>query len=228
VSSIDEVKQKLGREAASLVKPDMTIGIGTGSTAYWFILALSEKIQKGLYCKGVPTSLKTKELMQQHNIPIVELDDIDFIHLTIDGADEIDPQLNLIKGGGGALLQEKMVAAASKQFIIIADEKKYVSSLGNFPLPVEVVPYGWKQTKNQIEKLGCTKVELRMSDEKIFITDHGHFILDCHFNLIEDPVALHSQLNSIPGLVENGLFIGMADGVYIGNAEGKIIFLVRS
>jgi ribose 5-phosphate isomerase A len=224
VSAMDKMKQQVGKQAAELVKPDMTLGIGSGSTAYWFIIALSKKIKDGLTCKGVPTSKQTKELMQQHHIPVAELDEVELIDLTIDGADEIDPQLQLIKGGGGALLQEKMVAAASKQLIIIADENKYVSSLGKFPLPVEVVPYGWKQTKQKVEQLGCKKVELRMKNGNIFITDHGHYILDCHFHQIEDPVALHTQLNNIPGLVENGLFINMADGALISNNEGKVLF----
>ncbi|MCU7552150.1 ribose-5-phosphate isomerase RpiA [Chitinophagaceae bacterium LB-8] len=225
MSSNEQAKQLVGRKAAELVKPNMTIGIGTGSTVYWFILALAEKIKNGLNCKGVPTSIATKNLMQQHKIPVSELNDVEFIDLTIDGADEITHQLQLIKGGGGALLQEKMVAANSKQFIIIADEHKYVSKLGKFPLPVEVVPYGWKQTKHKIEHLGCTKVELRERDGQIFITDHGHYILDCYFNQIEDPTSLHFQLKNIPGLVEVGLFLGMANGAFISYSNGEIRYL---
>jgi ribose 5-phosphate isomerase A len=221
---MDKIKQQVGMAAAELVKPDMTIGVGSGSTVYWFIIVLAGKVKDGLQCKGVPTSNQTRELMVQHHIPVVELNEIEQIDLAVDGADEIDPQLHLIKGGGGALLQEKMVAAAAKQLIIIADENKYVKSLGKFPLPVEVVPYGWKQTKRQVEQLGCKRVELRMKNGNIFITDHGHYILDCHFQQIEDPVALHTQLNNIPGLVENGLFINMADGALIGNKEGKVLF----
>jgi ribose 5-phosphate isomerase A len=225
VSSNDPVKELVGRKAAELVKPNMTIGIGTGSTAYWFIIALSEKIRDGFICRGVPTSQKTSELMQQHHIPIVELDDVDYIDLTIDGADEITPQLELIKGGGGALLQEKMVASTSKQFIVIADEKKYVTSLGQYPLPVEVVTYGWRQTKHKIEQLGCSRVVLREHNKNIFITDHGHYILDCYFQQINNPFSLHNELNNIPGLVENGLFIGMAHGALIGHANGKISYV---
>lgn len=225
MSSIEEVKELVGRKAVELVKPNMILGIGTGSTAYWFILALAEKIEAGLSCRGVPTSKKTKELMQMHGIPVTDLNDVDFIDLTIDGADEVNPQLQLIKGGGGALLQEKMVAAASKKFIIIADEQKYVSNLGKFPLPVEVVPYGWKQTKRKIEQLGCPQVKLREHSGHVYISDHGHYILDCYFHLIEDPAALHSQLNNIPGQVENGLFLGMANGALIGHANGKITMI---
>lgn len=225
MSSTDKVKQLVGKQAAELVRPNMTVGIGTGSTAYWFTLALSEKVKEGLICRGVPTSKKTKELMQHHHIPVSELDEVEFIDLTIDGADEITPQLQLIKGGGGALLQEKMVAANSKQLIIIADEKKCVSKLGQFPLPVEVIPYGWKQTKRKIEQLGCSKVLLRIDHEVPFITDHGHYILDCYFNQIDDPHVLHSSLNNIPGLVENGLFLGMASGALIGHINGEIRYI---
>lgn len=225
MSSNEQAKQLIGRKAVELVRPNMTLGIGTGSTAYWFIMALAEKINAGLNCRGVPTSHQTKELMQQHGIPVIELNDVDFIDLTIDGADEVNHQLQLIKGGGGALLQEKMVAAASRQFIIIADENKYVSTLGKFPLPVEVVPYGWKQTRRKIEQLGCKQVKLREQGGDIFISDHGHYILDCYFHQIEDPSVLHAQLNDIPGLVENGLFLGMANRALIGQADGEIIFI---
>ena len=220
--SADQIKQKIGRQATELVKPGMTIGIGTGSTVYWFINYLAEKIQGGLNCYGVPTSQQTRLLAQERGIAIVELNEVNQIDLTIDGADEIDPLLQLIKGGGGALLQEKMVATASQQVMIIADESKMVKQLGKFPLPVEVVPYGWKQTKKQIELLGCISAVIRAAEGKFFVTDHGHYILDCHYYKIEDAPVLHTQLNNIPGVVENGLFIGMADGALIGYADGTI------
>lgn len=220
--SVDQIKQNLGRQAAQFVQPGMTIGIGTGSTANWFIHFLAEKIQNGLSCRGVPTSKQTKLLAEERGISIVELNEVNHIDLTIDGADEINPLLQLIKGGGGALLQEKMVAVASQKLIIIADETKMVRELGKFPLPVEVVPYGWKQTKKQIELLGCKNAMLRTAEGKIFITDHGHYILDCHFQKIEDAALLQTQLNNIPGVVDNGLFIDLADGALIGYADGTI------
>jgi ribose 5-phosphate isomerase A len=219
--SNDQIKELVGRQAADLVQQGMTVGIGTGSTAYWLIIALAEKIRNGFQCVAVPTSKKTKELAAQHSIQLADLNDVDVIDLTIDGADEINPDLQLIKGGGGALLQEKMVAAASRQFVVIADEQKYVPQLGKFPLPVEILPYGWKQTKKKIEQTGCKKVMLRMKNDAVFVTDHGHYILDCYFEQINDPDQLNSQLNQIPGLLENGLFINMADGVLIGYADGR-------
>src|SRR5690606_23102371 len=140
----------------------------------------------------------------------------------IDGADEIDPQFNLIKGGGGALLQEKMVAAASDQVLIIADETKYVSQLGRFPLPVEVVPSGWKQVRKKIQQLGCQRAELRLTRNLPFVTDNGHFILDCHFETIADPAALNISLHLVPGVVETGLFINMTRTALIGKSDGHI------
>ena len=220
--SVDQIKQNLGRQAVQFVQPGMTVGIGTGSTANWFIHFLAEKIQNGLDCRGVPTSQQTKLLAEERGISIVELNEVNQIDLTIDGADEINPLLQLIKGGGGALLQEKMVAVASQKLIIIADETKMVSQFGKFPLPVEVVPYGWKQTKKQIEGLGCKNAMIRATEGKIFITDHGHFILDCHFQKIEDAALLQTQLNNIPGVVDNGLFIDLADGALIGYGDGTI------
>jgi ribose 5-phosphate isomerase A len=219
-----QIKEMVGQQAADYVQPGMTIGIGTGSTAYWFIISLAKKIRNGLQCVAVPTSQKTKELAEQHFIPLTDLNAVDIIDLTIDGADEINPEFQLIKGGGGALLQEKMVAAASRQFIVIGDEQKYVLKLGKFPLPVEVLPYGWKQTKRKIEQIGCEKIVLRMKNDEVFFTDHGHYILDCYFEQIEDPVQLNSQLKNIPGLLENGLFIDMADGILIGYTDGKTVF----
>jgi ribose 5-phosphate isomerase A len=220
--STNEIKQKAGAHAAQLVKPNMTIGIGTGSTAHWFITALAKRIKDGLLCRCVPTSQATKLLATELQIPLVELNDVLKIDLDIDGADEIDPQLNLIKGGGGALLQEKMIAAASAQVIIIADSSKWVTQLGAFPLPVEVVPYGWKQVQQHIQSANNITVQLRNKNNKPFITDHGHYILDCHYKKIENPKQLSVELNMIPGVVENGLFIKMAASAIIGFPDGRI------
>ena len=225
--SIDQVKEKVGREAAQLIQPGMTVGIGTGSTAFWFIHFLAERIQAGLSCRGVPTSVQTKLLAESRGIPLAALHEVSHIDLAIDGADEISPHLDLIKGGGGALLEEKRVATAAQKLIIIADETKIVAQLGKFPLPVEVIPGSYQQVKKQIELIGCKAVLLRESDKKIFITDHGHYILDCHFQKITNPIVLHDQLNNIPGVVENGLFIDLADHALIGYTDGTIRKLLK-
>jgi ribose 5-phosphate isomerase A len=220
--SQDEIKKQLGRYAADLVPANTTIGMGTGSTVYWLIQELGLRIQQGFSIKIVSTSLETKKLAIDAGITTVELNDVDSLPLTIDGADEINPQFQLIKGGGGALLQEKMVAAASEKLIIIADEKKYVDHLGKFPLPVEVIPSGWKQVQRKIADLGCKKIELRKKENKLFITDNGHNILDCFFEKIENAAELNITLHLIPGVVETGLFIDMNPTVIIGYADGRI------
>jgi ribose 5-phosphate isomerase A len=170
----------------------------------------------------VPTSNQTKSLAASLNIPLLELNDVEALDLTIDGADEIDPLLNLIKGGGGALLQEKMVAAVSSRLIIIADHTKMVKELGAFLLPVEVIPYGWKQTQLHIHTFWNLEPSLRIKNDQPFVTDHGHYILDCPFGRIEDPDDLCMELNNIPGVVENGLFVSMATGAIVGYPDGTI------
>ena len=220
--SSEEIKRLTGNTAAALVKPGSTIGLGTGSTAHWLIIALGERIQQGLECRAVPTSRQTALLAAANNIPLVELNEVDSIHLTIDGADEIDPYLQLIKGGGGALLQEKMVAAASDQVVIIADHTKLVSKLGRFPLPVEVVPYNWKQVKKRIESTYKIEVTLRTRQDQAFLTDHNHYILDCSFHQIDQASALHDSIRSITGVVDCGLFIGMAQQALIGYPDGRV------
>jgi ribose 5-phosphate isomerase A len=220
--SQEEMKRAAGEYAVTLIQSGFTIGIGTGSTVYYFIHALAKRIKEGLNVKATVTSRQSALLAKELDIPITDLNDIDEIDITIDGADEIDSQLQLIKGGGGALLQEKMVAAASRKLFIIADSTKLVSTLGAFPLPVEVISYGWKQTQKHIAGLSCHKIELREKEGKPFITDHGHYILDCHFEKIETPEQLCRQLNAIPGVVENGLFINMASAVITGNPDGTI------
>lgn len=212
----------LGREAAQLVQPGTTVGIGSGSTAYWFTIALAERVKDGLQCVGVPTSRRTEQLALEQGIPLIPLNEAQTIDLAIDGADEVNENLQLIKGGGGALLQEKMVADASSKFVVIADESKFHPQLGKIPIPVEVIPYGWKRLKQQIEKMGATNAVLRMTADQPFITDHGHYILDCHFDVVDYPATLHSKLNNLPGVVENGLFINLADVVLIGHIDGSI------
>ncbi|HMC84139.1 MAG TPA: ribose-5-phosphate isomerase RpiA [Chitinophagaceae bacterium] len=223
--SNDEIKKLAGSSAVKYVQPGMTIGIGTGSTVYWFIQELAMLIKQGMTCNCVPTSKETDLLAKQMGIPMLTLNDVARIDVTIDGADEIDPQLRLIKGGGSALLQEKMVAAASDELIIIADSSKLVKQLGVFPLPVEVIPYGWKQVQQRIQSAYNIQALLRMKDNKPLITDHGHNILDCHFGEIKDADQLTIQLNTIPGVVENGLFINMAQLAIIAFADGNITTL---
>jgi ribose 5-phosphate isomerase A len=220
--SQEEIKRKVGIAAAQLVQDNSIIGIGSGSTAIQFIEALGERVREGLKCNGVPTSNECKEIAGNKGINLVELNDVAGIDLTIDGADEIDASLNAIKGGGGALLQEKMVAAASKQFVIIADHTKFVNRLGSFPLPLEVIPFGWKQVQRKIYLSHNRRSALRMKNAKPFITDHGHYILDCHFEEIDDPVILDQKLLSIPGVMDTGLFVNMAHSALIGFPDGSI------
>jgi ribose 5-phosphate isomerase A len=220
--SAKDIKKKVGEFAAQLVENNMTIGIGTGTTAYWLIMSLGEKIKNGLQIRAVPTSRQTEQLARENNILLVQLNDVDKLDLVIDGADEIDPQLQLIKGGGGALLQEKMVAAAGEKVVIIADESKLVNTLGKFPLPVEVIPFGWKQVQKHIHRLGCQQIILRTKNDDPFITDHGHYILDCYFREIEDAPSLSNALHNIPGVVENGLFINMATETIAGYSDGTV------
>jgi ribose 5-phosphate isomerase A len=223
--SANEIKKKVGEQAAELLKPGMTAGIGTGSTAYWLLMALGKKVQEGMDIRCVPTSRETARLAAGQHIPLVDLNEAGIIDITIDGADEIDPQLQLIKGGGGALLQEKMVAAASKQLVIIADHTKLVKQLGTFALPVEVIPYGWKQVQRHIQAQYPVEITLRVKDNQPFVTDHGHFILDCRFGQIQDATALNIILNTIPGVADNGLFIKLATSAIIGYPDGNIILL---
>lgn len=221
--SQEEIKKRTGAYAADYVEQGMTIGLGTGSTVYWLLQELGKRVQGGLHFRAVPTSRQTQTLATELGIPLADLNNVDSLALTLDGADEIAPGLQLIKGGGGALLQEKIVAAASKQLIIIADENKVVNTLGKFPLPVEVIPFGWKQVQKKItQQLGCQLVELREKNGGTFVSDHGHYILDCHFSQIADPAELNEALHLIPGVVETGLFVSMADIAVVGYADGRI------
>lgn len=219
----DEIKRAVAKHAAEFVTDGMTLGIGTGSTANHLLRALADRMKDGLHFTGVPTSEQTEKLALELKIPVVPLDEADEIHLAIDGADEVSKELDLIKGGGGAFLQEKMVAFAASKFIVIADESKLVDTLGKFPLPVEVVPYGIERIKKHIDNIGCRQVTLRYRNDKIYITDHGHYVLDCHFEMISNPAQLNLQLREIPGVVETGLFLQMADVAIIGYADGRIV-----
>ena len=184
------------------------------------MLGLAERVKAGLKIRGVPTSHETAELARRHGIDLIETDDAWSIDVAIDGADQVDPHLNLIKGGGGALLKEKIVAAASRRLIIVVDYTKMVPALGNsFPLPIEVVPFGWGSTARQLEALGG-KAVLRRRNGRIFTTEAGHYILDLQFGRIDRPAELETQLNLIPGVVETGLFVGRTSLVIVGTPDG--------
>lgn len=216
----DALKRKAAVAAVQYVRDGAVVGLGTGSTVRHVILALAEQVRAGLMIKGVPTSQQTAELARSAGIPLLGDEEAWPIDLTIDGADQVDPAMNLIKGGGGALLREKIVAAASRQLIIVVDEEKCVPVLGgSFPLPVEVTPFGWPATSRQLEALGGKPV-LRKRDGNTFRTDAGHYILDFHVKRIEHPAALEAQLNAIPGVVENGLFVGRTTILIVGTPQG--------
>jgi ribose 5-phosphate isomerase A len=222
--SNDREKQSAARASLKYIKSGDIVGLGTGSTAKFVVEGLAEMLRAGslkdIQC--IPTSVRTRDLAASLGITLTTLDVHQHIHVTIDGADEFDPQLNLTKGGGGALLREKIVASASDKLVIIADSSKQVPVLGNFPLPVEVIPFADALITQKISALGAT-VKLRMTgDSKPFITDEGHHILDCKFSQISDPPALARKLECMPGIVEHGLFIDMADVVIVGKGDGTI------
>ncbi len=221
--SLDDQKRNAAAVAVEYVQNKMLVGLGTGSTAEHALHFLSARIKQGLRITGVPSSLATAKLARRLKIPLVS-DDAAFkkIDVTIDGADEVDPQLNLIKGGGGALTREKIVASRSDRFIIIVDESKLVSQLGKFHLPVEVLPFGWHSTAAILKALGA-RVALRENGGKPVRTDNGNFILDCNFRRIDAAATLAEQIKSIVGVVEVGLFIGMADLVIVGKKDGSVI-----
>jgi ribose 5-phosphate isomerase A len=222
ISAFDLEKQIAGRAAADLVQPGNIVGLGSGSTATCAIRFLGERVRGGLKIVGIPTSQRTKQLAEQLEIPLARLDEHLQIDIDIDGADEIDPHLNLIKGGGGALLREKIIASASRRFIVVGDSSKQVAHLGKFPLPVEVIPFAESLISQRIAALGA-QVSLRGgANANPYVTDEGHHILDCTFGEIADPAALAEKLRAIPGVVEHGLFIGMAEVALIGTDGGVV------
>ncbi|MBC7882071.1 MAG: ribose-5-phosphate isomerase RpiA [Anaerolineae bacterium] len=221
MTSMDRLKQMAAIEAVKLIEADMVVGLGTGSTAAFAVEALGERVAKGLRIVGIPTSERTAAQAEALGIPLGSFAIHARIDLTIDGADEVEVgSLNLIKGLGGALLREKIVASASQKLVIIVDESKLVEHLGTkTAVPVEVVPFGWQATKLRLEDLGAT-VNLRVSQETTFITDGGHYILDCKFGSMADPKLLESQIAQTVGVVESGLFIGMTSQVIVAGASG--------
>lgn len=213
-------KEGAGRAAAALVRDGDVVGLGTGSTAYFTVIALGERVKAGLKIIGIPTSLKTGELARAAGIPLTTLDQHPEIDITIDGADELDPQLRLIKGGGGALLREKVVASASKKMVVVADSAKVVPVLGKFPLPVEVIAFARAVVEKRITALGGSPTLRTKPDGSPYITDNGNQILDCNFGRIADPPALARSLSDIPGIVEHGLFIGLSSMALVGRGDG--------
>ena len=218
--SVDMEKQAAAQASMRFVHDGNIVGLGSGSTAAYAVRFLAERVRGGLKIRGIPTSRETHELAASLGIPLVTLDDFQSIDVTIDGADEIDPQLQIIKGGGAAFLREKIVASASRQLVIIADSTKLVPVLGKAPLPVEVVPFAQALVAIEIEALGAA-VNIRPDPAgKPWTTDEGHHILDCHFDRISDAPALARSLEEIPGVVEHGLFIHMADVALVGKDAG--------
>ena len=229
LSPIETAKFAAARRAVDFVEGGMRVGLGSGSTAAWMVRCLGQRVrEEGLKITGVPTSERTAALARAEGITVVALEEARWLDLTIDGTDEFDPDLNLIKGGGGAHLREKIVATASDQMIVIADAAKEVARLGAFPLPVEVVPFGWQTSKALIEEMLVSldvlgrEVTLRMKGDVPFTSDEGNRILDLHLGRIGNARQLALVLNQVPGVVENGLFIDICDRVVIGHGDGRV------
>ena len=229
LTPIDRAKYAAARRAVDLIEDGMKLGLGTGSTAAWMVRALAERVRdENLRLTCVPTSSRTADLGRELGLKIVTLDEAGWLDLTIDGTDEFDADLNLIKGGGGALLMEKIVATASDRMVVITDASKEVKTLGAFPLPVEVVPFGWQASRMLIEELLSamdvmgTQATLRMNGSRPYVTDEGNHILDLSLGRIGNPRQVAMALNQVPGVVENGLFIDICDAVVIGFGDGRV------
>jgi len=214
------MKRLAAEKACDCIEDGMILGLGTGSTVDYALRKIGKMVNKGIKIKGIPTSFRTKKIANEEKIPLTSFEENPEIDLTIDGADEVDSELRLIKGGGGALTREKIIAYYSKKVIIIIDETKVVKMLGiDFSLPVEVVKFGWTLTKEKLKEFNCN-VDLRKIMNNPYITDNSNYILDCEFDRIKDPEQLEIDINNIPGVVENGLFIGLADEVIVGSKQG--------
>jgi ribose 5-phosphate isomerase A len=224
----DEAKQAAAAKAIeTFLKDGMIIGLGSGTTSRWFVRILGERVKSGLRVTGVPSSKSTGQLAQEVGVPLADLNEVAQLDLTIDGADEIDSKGRMIKGGGANLLWEKIVASASRRMVAIVDESKVVEQLGRFPLPIEVVPFGWQSTERHLQNLfrdegfADVRIDVRGGLPKPLITDSGHYLLDCHLRAIPHPESLGSKLNLIPGVVEHGLFINIATDSVVGHAAGN-------
>jgi ribose 5-phosphate isomerase A len=214
------LKKMAGEKAAEYVENGMALGLGTGSTVRYFVERLGELVGEGLDVVGVPTSKRTEDLARQVGVPLTTLEETPALDLAVDGADEVDPDLNLIKGMGGALLREKIVASSCREFIVIADESKLVNRLGTTsPLPVEITQFGWTSVKEWISKLGCVP-NLRIVKGSPYLTDNHNYLLECEFKGIDDPHDLDKRLHHLPGVVETGLFLNLACRAIIGKESG--------
>ncbi len=227
-TDLDKLKRAAALESVAYVKDGMVVGLGTGSTARHMVIALGEMVKAGMKLRGVPTSQETAVLARESGIPLIDSENRWVIDVAIDGADQVDPSFNLIKGGGGALLKEKIVAASAKRFIVLVDQTKRVPVLGgSFPLPIEVVPFGWGSTAREIETLTRSAVVLRERGGVPFKTEAGNFILDVHVSRIDRPRELEIALNDVPGVVETGLFVGRTDVLIVGTAGGTETYLAQ-
>jgi ribose 5-phosphate isomerase A len=214
----DEEKQAAARASLKYVRDGQIVGLGSGSTATFAIRMLGDRVREGMKIRGIPSSIASRDLAMQVGIPLITFDDAQQIDVTIDGADEFDPALNLIKGGGGAMLREKIVAFASRQLVIVTDSSKQVSVLGKFPLPVEVITFAEQLIAKRISDLGAKVTQRQDKSGKAYVTDEGHHILDCHFGQIPDPASLARTLSDMPGVVEHGLFVGMTSVVVMAKS----------
>lgn len=226
-SGQDRAKWAAGTGAIeTYLRDGMKLGLGSGTTSHWFVRALGEAVAKGLHVVGVPTSTATRDLALEVGVPLTNLADVERLDLTIDGADEIDHDGQMIKGGGACLLWERIIANASDRMVAVVDDGKVVPTLGAFPLPIEVVPYAWQSTRRSIaqlfDHLGYPDVDLplRTRDGQPVVTDSGNYLIDAHLEVISGPLLIDAQLNWIPGVVEHGLFTGIADEVVVGTADG--------
>ncbi|MGA6827640.1 ribose-5-phosphate isomerase RpiA [Nitrospira sp. NS4] len=218
---LDSQKKAAALQAVEYVRDGMVVGLGTGSTAKHMVIALGEKVRAGMQLRGVPTSQETAVLARQSGITLIDTDNRWEIDVAIDGADQVDPGFNLVKGGGGALLKEKIVAGSAKLFIVLVDQTKQVPVLGgSFPLPIEVIPFGWGSTAREIEALTKSRVVLRQRNGAPFKTEAGNLIVDVHLARIDRPRDLEIALNQIPGIVETGLFVGRTDILIVGRPQG--------
>jgi ribose 5-phosphate isomerase A len=217
-----DAKQRAGFKAAEFVEDGMRVGLGTGTTAHWLVERLAERVRaEGLRVRCVPTSRRTEEQARGLGIPLTTLGEVGELDIAIDGADEIGPGLALIKGGGGALLREKLVASAARRFVVIADKSKRVEVLGRFPLPVEVVQFGWELTARRVSAVLNVEPALRRDTRgEPFVTDNGNFILDCRCGEIQNPVHVERELKSLTGVVESGLFVRLAHSAVLADEEG--------
>lgn len=218
----DHEKKVAGEAAAELVRDGMTLGLGTGSTVKYFLHALGEKVRNGMKVRGVPTSERTASLCHQLGIELLDFSSVDTLDLCVDGADEIDHDFRMIKGGGGALLREKVVATVARENVIIIDSSKLVDRLGSFPVPVEVVRFGYLHLERRLRARGFD-LQLRISGDDPYITDNGHYILDCRMGTIADPSALEADLKTMTGVVDTGLFIGFCHTVIVGRGNEAIL-----